>query len=194
MTTHISTEGVVIDNGVNIIKIFDKRHRGGFKWICDLSKELYDAMPNFVPRIYRTNKSKLSMVMEKIQGQTLYEFINSDKYLNVDETYSIVSSMIDAVNSMHQMGYIHGDLGPKNIIIDVFYKVKLIDFTMVECINDNVDVDNQYLKKYVAILIFRDKHRDINIMTNLMDVIIGYTVSDVIGNDERLWLMLNSIE
>ncbi|MBN1809077.1 MAG: protein kinase [Planctomycetes bacterium] len=63
---------------------------------------------------------------EYVEGRPLSNF--RDESISPSETLSIVDDIADAIGYAHDMGVLHGDLKPKNIIIDSFGSPKVTDF------------------------------------------------------------------
>jgi serine/threonine protein kinase len=68
------------------------------------------------------------IVMEYVEGESLENFATPDKLLPVETVLDIVRQAAEALNYAFQMGVIHRDVKPANIIMRVDGLVKLTDF------------------------------------------------------------------
>lgn len=72
------------------------------------------------------------LVTELCQGGELFNYIERETKLDVNESALILKQVLSAVSYMHQNNIIHRDLKPENILIDKFSRdyiqIKLIDF------------------------------------------------------------------
>lgn len=158
--------------------------------ICDISVVVSKLIPNYVPKIhlkYVTN-DYIALVMERINGISLNEYLALKRNYMIDTSYKIVISLHEAVIAFHDSGYIHGDLHGNNIIIYDDYKVKLIDFGESDLVNSMSSSDENipgiyqdylFLKYYIALLIFPTLKMD-SVVT-VIKTIRDFTVKDVIG-------------
>lgn len=175
--------------------------------ICDISMKVSKLIPNYVPEIYLRYETNyyIALVMDRINGITLNEYLESRQNYTINISSKIVISLYEAVFAFHNGGYIHGDLHGNNIIIHDDYKVKLIDFGESDLVgsmsasDENIPKiyqDYLYLKYYVALLIFPTLEID-NVAT-VIKIIRDFTVKDVIGYYKsselanRLFNILNS--
>ncbi len=86
--------------------------------------------PNIVSLIEanRTDADNTYIVMEYVEGMSLDKFSTPDKLLPVDTVMDIVRQVAEALNYALQMGVIHRDVKPANIIMRADGQVKLADF------------------------------------------------------------------
>ena len=68
------------------------------------------------------------IVMELIRGQTLRDMVHEDGALYPQRAMHIVADLCNALEYSHQMGVIHRDVKPGNIMITNTGKVKVMDF------------------------------------------------------------------
>jgi serine/threonine protein kinase len=99
---------------------------------------------NFVPRVIgefygKTNNGSLFM-LEKVKGVTLTEF--SEK-ATAEQLKSVRKTLLNYVNKLESQRFIHGDLNPNNIMIEVLQdgklKVTLIDFGRGRYTTNNIN-------------------------------------------------------
>jgi len=71
------------------------------------------------------------IVMEKLQGQNLYETIKQKGAFGLSETREILYQVASALQYAHnqgETGIVHRDIKPSNIMIDQYGNIKLTDF------------------------------------------------------------------
>ncbi len=86
--------------------------------------------PNIVSLIEasRTDADNTYIVMEYVEGESLDKYSSPDRLLSVDKVMDIVRQVAEALNYALQMGVIHRDVKPANIMLRVDGQVKLADF------------------------------------------------------------------
>lgn len=67
--------------------------------------------------------SEMALIMEWVDGRTLAEVDPG-----VQQTVAIFAQCVGAINSMHRLKIVHGDVNPGNILLTSDGQVKLIDF------------------------------------------------------------------
>ncbi|KAK4991000.1 serine/threonine-protein kinase gin4 [Elasticomyces elasticus] len=77
------------------------------------------------------NKQELYLIMEYVQGEELFTYIESRRGLPEDETIYLFRQLIAALLYCHRLHIHHRDLKPENILIDTnSHEIKLADFGM----------------------------------------------------------------
>lgn len=85
--------------------------------------------PNVVGIIDRgTVDDRLYIVMEYVAGQDLRARLSSELPMSIAEAREVLSSMGQAVASLHQKSIVHRDLKPENILVGDDGKVRIADF------------------------------------------------------------------
>ena len=86
--------------------------------------------PNIVHihNFFRENNTAY-FVMEYVEGKSLAAYLNEkDGRLSQEETISLLSPIMDALDTLHQAGILHRDIAPDNIYLTKAGQVKLLDF------------------------------------------------------------------
>ncbi len=78
---------------------------------------------------------KWFIAMEYIEGRTLKEVLNEDGALIPREAINVASQLCSAIKTAHNMGIIHRDIKPQNIVLQADGSVKLMDFGIAVIIN-----------------------------------------------------------
>lgn len=68
------------------------------------------------------------IVMEFINGPTLDELIKSDDPPDLERSLQLVLSILSTLEYAHQLGIVHRDIKPTNVMVDHIGQVKIIDF------------------------------------------------------------------
>ncbi|MEG3222926.1 protein kinase family protein [Vibrio gigantis] len=85
---------------------------------------------------YFSNYQQDFLVLSHISGQTLREILN-DSNLPECSSFQFISSLETAINQIHKLGFVHGDLKPSNIIMSEQGRTHLIDFGSVTHMGTN---------------------------------------------------------
>lgn len=85
-----------------------------------------------VVRFYESVESSktINLVMEHIQGKSLYAYLKQQKWRRVSESEAknIFRQIVAGLNYIHSKNICHRDLKPDNILLEKDQQVKLIDF------------------------------------------------------------------
>ncbi|MFZ3407141.1 protein kinase domain-containing protein [Vibrio chagasii] len=76
---------------------------------------------------YFSNYQHDFLVLSHISGQTLWEILN-DSNTPKCSSFQFISSLETAINQIHKLGFVHGDLKPSNIVMSEQRQAHLIDF------------------------------------------------------------------
>ena len=116
------------------IKMLKAEHREDTEFLRRFEREAKAVITLSHPNIVQSydvgvdEKGVSFIVLEYVHGQTLKEYIKSKTYLSPKETVNIASKVLDALGHAHEMGIIHRDVKPQNVIISDDGLVKLTDF------------------------------------------------------------------
>ncbi len=72
------------------------------------------------------------LVMELVEGQTLRELIATKGSFSVNETINYLSPVVSALAAAHQIGIVHRDVKPENILISNDGRIKIADFGLAK--------------------------------------------------------------
>jgi len=93
-------------------------------------------------------KNKIYMIMEKVYGGELFDYIASKKRLSEKEASCFLRKIISGVAYMHSHGIIHRDLKPENILCTVnenIVEIKIIDFGLCKQLNQSNPLASSFL-------------------------------------------------
>lgn len=85
------------------------------------------------------------IAMEYVQGETLHDILKRERRLSVERSVKIAIQVLDALEEAHQMGVIHRDLKPKNIMLvpqrhgDL---IKVLDFGVARILKGDLDPES----------------------------------------------------
>lgn len=78
-----------------------------------------------------TQNHKLSMILELAPKGTLFDLLhrrNKDQEISMEFKYKLTMQIINAMNYLHTIGFVHRDLKSKNILFNDDYEVKITGF------------------------------------------------------------------
>ncbi len=79
-----------------------------------------------------TDRDLYYVVAEYVEGENLESFLASHPVVDTDSSLDIVLSVCDALAAAHQVGYIHGRLSPRNVLLGPDGMAKVSDFRVVD--------------------------------------------------------------
>jgi serine/threonine protein kinase len=106
------------------------------------------------------------LVMEYVDGMTLWDLIDKRKRLPEAEAVGVITQVGQALHEAHQLGLIHRDIKPDNILITSDRRVKLADLGLVKDIDNGLDLtrpsQGMGTPNFMAVEQFKDaKHVDV---------------------------------
>ncbi len=87
-------------------------------------------------------------VMEYVDGDTVYEQIVEKKKLSEQDASPIIRQVALALKHAHEVGFIHRDIKPKNIMIAKNGDVKLADLGLARSLDDQVAAEAEVGRAY----------------------------------------------
>ncbi|CDT62294.1 Hypothetical protein VCR26J2_290041 [Vibrio coralliirubri] len=87
-----------------------------------------DTWPNYCD--YFSCHQTDCLVLSHLSGNTLQE-IQSNSNINAGMPYQWLSTLESAINQVHTVGFVHGDIKPSNIVLSPQGQAQLIDFGSV---------------------------------------------------------------
>lgn len=77
---------------------------------------------------YGEDAGSAYLVMELVPGESLAKIIERDKSVTPEKVLDIISQTARALQSAHELGLIHRDIKPGNLLITPDHQVKITDF------------------------------------------------------------------
>ncbi len=99
--------------------------------------------PNIV-KVYSftiMESGQAAMVMELVEGRSLQDLIDNCGPLSAQRSVSIYKQLCDALGYAHELGIVHRDIKPGNIIITADDQIKLLDFGIAKLLDEQSGVD-----------------------------------------------------
>lgn len=123
------------------------------KIIEKLKKNFHPGIPNiydFIETKTLDGKIRPLLIMELIEGESLYSRLNDDKQpLTIFEITNIITQTADTVDFMNKNDLFHNDIKRKNIILSQPH-IKIIDYGSSSWITEVVTVNPQYTSPEVC--------------------------------------------
>ena len=95
--------------------------------------------------LYTSEKGLYYVIEEYISGETLFDLLQKRGHLNENEAINIVDQILDGLMSIHNLGIIHRDIKPDNIMISNDGVVKLVDFGIARTVSEEKNRDTRLL-------------------------------------------------
>src|SRR5690349_9369811 len=84
--------------------------------------------PSIVKVLRPKEKSRVYLVQEFVEGESLHSLIRHDGALPIDRAVRIAVEITEALDYLHREGVVHRDLKPQNVIMTPGGGIKIIDF------------------------------------------------------------------
>ena len=83
---------------------------------------------------FEDNNGQLYIVMDLVRGCSLHTLLKTYQRLPLDLIIYIAAQMLDAIDHMHQLGYLHLDLSPSNVLLAADGRVKISDLGLAKLV------------------------------------------------------------
>ena len=105
-----------------------------------------------IPSIVRVRETFLEnetayIVMDYVEGETLKTRLKRDGVLTYSACYAMLRPMMEDLQKVHQLGIIHRDISPDNIMIQKDGSVKLLDLGAAKDLSKKSDGQSQLVTK-----------------------------------------------
>lgn len=87
----------------------------------------------------------LFLVMDYLPGGDMMTWLINKETFTEEETRFYIAELVLAVNSIHQLEYVHRDLKPDNILLDQYGHIKLSDFGLSKTFTEESEESKQIL-------------------------------------------------
>lgn len=102
----------------------------------------------FIVKLFYSFQTRdyLHFVIEVCIGGTLFRLVQGQPGSRIHEKFVrfYVAELLLALDHLHSMGYVHRDIKPENILISVNGHIKLADFDLSACINQQHQLPGVY--------------------------------------------------
>ena len=85
---------------------------------------------------------RLYLVMEFVEGESLAAILKEKHRLDPNIVVAFFHQIFSAVRYAHELGVVHGDLTPSNIMVSSFAQIKILNFA-IPAILGNLDLDGR---------------------------------------------------
>lgn len=121
------------------------------------------------------------LVMEYIEGPTLSEYIKTHGPLSIETAVNFAQQILEGIQHAHEMGIVHRDIKPQNILVDRHKTLKILDFGIAKALSETAMTQTshvlgtvQYLSPEQAKGEATDKRTDIySIGIVLYEMLVG---------------------
>jgi len=115
------------------VKLLRSHHAADDSYLARFEREARAAAqvnhPNVVQvHDYGHDDDHVFIVMHYVSGPTLAEYIRDREQISSDEVVSIMSQVLEGLQAIHELGIVHRDIKPQNILLEPDLTPKLGDF------------------------------------------------------------------
>ena len=84
--------------------------------------------PNVIKFLKPRHKSRMYVAMEYVEGRSLRSLMEQEHPLPRERALAIAQQIAAALQHMHEMGIVHRDMKPENVLLTTSGQVKIVDF------------------------------------------------------------------
>lgn len=93
----------------------------------------YSQQQQYIPTLYCSfeDDQSIYLVMEYMPGGDLFSLLDRQQpnlILKEDQAKFYMAEIVESIHFLHQLGYLHRDIKPQNILLDASGHIKLTDF------------------------------------------------------------------
>jgi serine/threonine protein kinase len=132
------------------------------------------------------------IVSEYSAGITLDKIIDGN-YIHIEALVNMATQIVKALDMAHSHNLYHGDLKPKNILVDKWYNVLICDFGVTQAnggVNLRLDKDISYLSPHQLNINYTDKETDFYDLGLILYEAIFKKLPYGVGQNEKEMLSL----
>lgn len=144
LAVHVKIDRVA---AIKILTCFDPQSKYSQRFINEARIQAGLHHPNIATLYdFIEFEGRMCIIMEYVDGQTLYERINDRGPLPIKEALIIFQAIAQAIAYIHQKGILHRDIKSNNIKINSSGQVKLLDFGIAkDTITPQLTLDGHYV-------------------------------------------------
>lgn len=117
-------------NNPDLVRLF-KREARTLMWLRDPGIPMVEPDGYFTVAIDRGSKLLHCLVMEKIEGQDLDDWIELNGPISPDEAIAWLKQLVQILDRLHERSLFHRDIKPSNLIVRPNGQLGLVDFGTV---------------------------------------------------------------
>ena len=123
-----------------VIKQIDRGSKSFYERIAAINH------PHLAKILYvHEEKDYIAVVREYISGDSLSDLLKEKKTINSEAAISIIAQICEGLEALHQIGLVHRDVTPNNIIITSGGNAKIIDFGITRSFQANKSADTMIM-------------------------------------------------